>query len=107
MINEARLSKALTYLAESDATIAEFQTTVERLEYRAKAIRDARFLLEEGSVAERTAKAGTHPDYEIAMNGYFTALQEFLAMKNKRSTESIVVDVWRSLNSSRNKGNIT
>jgi hypothetical protein len=41
------------------------------------------------------------------MNGYFTALQEFLAMKNKRSTESIVVDVWRSLNSSRNKGNIT
>jgi hypothetical protein len=55
MINEARLSKALTYLAESDATIAEFQTTVERLEYRAKAIRDARFLLEEGSVAERTA----------------------------------------------------
>jgi hypothetical protein len=106
MIDEKRLGKALTYLAETDAQVAEFQTLAERLEYRAKAIRDARFLLEEGSVAERTAKAGSHPDYDIAMGGYFAALQEYLAMKNKRSTESIVVDVWRSLNSSRNKGNL-
>ena len=40
------------------------------------------------------------------MNDYFEVLKASDSMQNKRSTETIVIDCWRSLNSGRNKGNI-
>jgi hypothetical protein len=106
MINEERLSKALRYLAETDEECARLKTNMERFEFKAKAVKDAIFMRLEGSVADRNAQAGASDDYNDAMETYFGALHEHEAMRNKRSTESIVVDVWRSLNSSRNKGNL-
>lgn len=106
MINEQRLSKALTYLAETDEPCAELKTDVERYEFMAKASKDVIFLRIEGTIAERTAKAGTSDEYAHAMSAYFDALKKYEAMRNKRQTETIVVEVWRSLNSSRNKGNL-
>ena len=106
MISEDRLQKALVYLAENDERAAELLTMAERLEFKAKVIRDTVFLHEDGTVAERSAKAGTHKDYTLAMDAYFTAVRESQHIKNKRSTENIVIDVWRSENSSRNKGNL-
>ncbi len=107
LINDARLEKALTKLAETDATIAELHANVERTEYRAKAVKDAIFLRSEGSVAERNAIAGTHPEYGVAMESYFAALQAHDTMKNERSREDIIIQVWRSMSSARTKGVIT
>jgi hypothetical protein len=107
MISEKRLGEALTYLAETDERAAILQTEMERAEFKAKAVKDAIFIHLKGeTVAERTALAGSSPEYREAMALYFESAQEYQAMRNKRSTESIVVDVWRSLNSSRNKGNL-
>lgn len=107
LINETRLQKALTYLAETDEPAAGLRADVERAEFKAKEIRDAVFLVVTGTVAERQAIAGTHKDYTAAMNDYFLAMRASDAMRNKRSTESIVIDCWRSLNSGRSKGLIT
>jgi Asp/Glu/hydantoin racemase len=108
LINESRLQKALTYLAETDEPAAGLRADVERAEFKAKAVKDAVFLISVGSsVAERVAVAGTNKEYTAAMNEYFEALRLSDAMRNKRSTETIVIDTWRSLNSGRNKGNIT
>lgn len=104
LINDARLEKALTKLAESDALVAELHADVERAEYRAKAVRDAIFLRSEGSVAERNAISGTHPEYAAAMEKYFDALRVHESLRNERSREVIIVDVFRSLNSARTKG---
>ena len=106
LINETRLQKALTYLAETDEPAAGLRADVERMEFKAKAVKDAVFLTCTGSVAERQAIAGTNKEYTSAMNDYFEALRVSDAMRNKRTTESIVIDTWRSLNSGRNKGNI-
>lgn len=106
MINEERLMKALRYLSETDEPAAELLAMTERLEFKAKAMRDTVFLMEEGTVAERQAKAGSHVEYVKSMEAYFEALKESQHLKNKRGTESIVVDAWRSLNSARNKGNL-
>jgi hypothetical protein len=106
VINESRLSKALTYLAEHDEPCAHLHAAMERAEFKAKAVRDAVFMRLEGTVAERTAQAGASEEYEKAMELYFQFLGTYEAMKNKRATEGVVVDVWRSLNSSRNKGNL-
>ena len=104
LIPDSRLEKALQKLAETDAAIAELHANVERAEYRAKAVKDAIFLRSEGSVAERNAMAGTHPDYSSAMEDYFGALQSHEIMRNERSREVLVIDVWRSLSSARTKG---
>jgi hypothetical protein len=107
LITEARLQKALTYLAETDEPAAALRADAERAEFKAKAIKDAMFLAADGSsVAERMAIAGKCEQFATAMDEYFAALRASDAMRNKRSTESIVIDCWRSLNSGRNKGNI-
>lgn len=106
LINDARLEKALTKLAQTDALVAELHAEVERAEYRAKAVKDAIFLRSEGSVAERNAIAGTHPEYSAAMETYFAALQSHEALRNERSREVLITDVWRSLSSARTKGMI-
>jgi hypothetical protein len=104
LIPDKRLDEALAKLAETDAAVAELHANVERAEFRSKAIKDAIFLRSEGSVAERNAIAGTHPEYSAAMETYFAALQAHDTMKNERSREVLVVDVWRSLSSARTKG---
>jgi hypothetical protein len=104
LIDDERLETSLKRLARSDALIAELHTKVERSEFRAKAIKDAIFLRSEGNVAERQAIAGTHPEYTAAMEEYFAALQAHDTLRNERSREVLVVDVWRSLSSARTKG---
>lgn len=104
LIDDRRLELALTKLAKTDALVAQLHAEVERAEYRAKAIKDAIFLRSEGSVAERNAIAGTHLEYSAAMEAYFIALQTHEALRNERSKESLVCDLWRSMSSARTKG---
>lgn len=104
LINDARLEKALTKLAQSDNEVANLHAEVERAEYRAKAVKDAIFLRSEGSVAERNAIAGTHPEYGAAMETYFSALKNHEALRNERSREVLICDIWRSMSSARTKG---
>lgn len=104
LITDDRLEKALAKLALTDAPIAELHANVERAEFRSKAIKDAIFLRSEGSVAERNAIAGTHPEYSASMEAYFAALAAHETMKNERSREVLIVDVWRSMSSARTKG---
>jgi hypothetical protein len=106
MITEDRLQKALTYLATTDEAVAQARTDMERAEFKAKTIKDAMFKRLDGSVADRQAEAGASPEYSAAMDEYFARLFEFEAIKNKRATEAIVVDTWRSLNAARRQGNI-
>lgn len=104
LIPDERLETALKRLALSDALVAELHAKVERAEFKAKAVKDSIFLRMEGAVAERQAKAGVSEEYGAAMDAYFTALQAHDTLKNERAREIIVIDVWRSLNSARNKG---
>lgn len=103
-IDEDRMGAALAYLVDTDESCAALKTEVERADYRADAVKDAIFLRSEGGVAVREAIAKTHPEYVSAKDKYFDALQKYEAMKNKRSTENIVVEVWRSLFSGMKKG---
>lgn len=108
LIDDERLETALKRLAKSDALVAELHMKAERAEFRAKATKDAVFLRVEGSSAvERQAKAGASDEYSAAMEEYFAALQAHETLKNERSREILVIDVWRSLNSAKGKGLIT
>jgi uncharacterized protein (UPF0335 family) len=107
LISTERLEQSLAKLAETDGAVADLHAEVERSEYRAKAVKDAIFLRSEGSVAERNAISGTHLEYAAAMEKYFAALARHETMKNERSREDIVIQVWRSFSSARTKGIVT
>jgi hypothetical protein len=104
IVEDKRLEQALGKLAKTDQLAAELHMVVERSEFKAKAVRDAIFLRMEGAVAERQAKAGTDEEYAAAMDKYFEALKSYEGLKNERAREVLVIEVWRSLNSARNKG---
>ena len=107
MINQARLQQALTYLAETDEECAKLRADHARAEFQAKTVKNVLFEAESsGSIADRTAKAESSQEYISIKNEEFNYFFRYEAMKNKRITESILIDTWRSLNAGRNRGQI-
>jgi hypothetical protein len=103
-VTQQRMEEALAYLSDTDEPCATLRADMERAEFRAKRTEQAIFKISDGTVAERTASAKTSPDTEAAYDKYFQALQDYHAMSNRRATESIVIDTWRSLNANRRQG---
>lgn len=101
MIDDKRLEKALHYLATTDEECAGLRADMERTEFKAKTVKATVFKLSEGSVAERNATAETDSRTVEAYEAHFKAMHEYHAMANKRGTEAIVVDTWRSMNANR------
>jgi len=95
------MEDALAYLSDTDEPCAILRADMERAEWKAKRTKAAIFSISDGSVADRNAVAETSGDTETAYELYFSKMREFDAMKNKRATESIVFEAWRSLNSNR------
>lgn len=100
-ITQERMEQALGYLSDTDEPCAVLRADVERSEFKAKRTKAAIFKISDGTVADRNADAEMSADTEAAYEQYFAALQKFDAMKNRRATESIVFEAWRSLNSNR------
>lgn len=106
MIDERRLEQALTRLAQTDEQHADLKAEVLRAESAVEAVRDAVYLTETGSIEDRKAKARRAPQYQDAEERYFKATRDFAALSNKRAHEVMVVDVFRTLEASRRRGNI-
>lgn len=107
MINKDRLQAALTYLAETDETCARLRADHARAEFKAKSVKNTLLkVITKGSIPDRTAEAETSQEYLDAKMEEFQFFMQYEAMKNKRITETIIIDTWRSLNAGRNKGQI-
>lgn len=105
-ISDERSEEALKYLLRTDYQAAELKAAVERTEFKAKAIRDAMIARLEGPAAKCSAQAGSSPEYATAMGEYFAALSAFERVRNKRNTESIVIECWRTTSANLRKGNV-
>lgn len=100
-ITQDRMEQAIEYLSDTDEQCAILRSEMERAEWKAKRTKSSVFKIADGSVADRNAIADTSPDTEKAYEEYFKAMREHDAMRNKRATEVIVVETWRSLNANR------
>lgn len=102
MISDTRLEQAMHYLATTDAESAELKGNVARAEYVCKSAR-ARALLcsEEKTVESRKADAETSQLVKEAEDEYAKALVASEKIRAKRTTEALVVEVWRSLQANR------
>ena len=104
MISDERAEKALRYLASTDESCGAAKAHQSRMEYKAKAVRQQVFLIEEGTVAERQAKAEVDHNHQSALQEYFDAISTYNAISNKRETERILLDTWRTISANRRSG---
>jgi Na+/phosphate symporter len=106
MISDERLAKALTYISETDQQAAELKTDVERQQFKLKKIKSAIFSCSEGNIEERRSEAEVADSTQEQVKEYLVSLQDYNEIDNKRKTEQLIIEVWRSLNANRRQGNI-
>jgi len=104
MISEDRMTAALTYLATTDLPFAEAEAAVLRAEYLHELVKDRVFLTSTGTVAERQAQANSSEDAIRTHEEYLAAVVRHKQMRAKRETESQVIGVYRTQESSRRLG---
>jgi hypothetical protein len=106
MISEERAEKALRFLVDTDERCAEAKGEMERTEFAYKRTREALFSHASGTVAERQAAAAQHPKTTEAHEAYVEALKTYSFLANKRDTERIVLDVFRTLCANKRQGTV-
>ena len=60
----------------------------------------------DGTGPVKQATAETHETVSEAAEDHFKVIAEHGAMLNERKRNELVIEVWRSINSARNKGQI-
>lgn len=106
MISDDRLQKAMTYLAETDEPAAKAKALVEGLKIQEKTIIALAFLKSEGTNQEREMQARVDNEHILWRAKYAEAVADYELYRNKRKTEELVVEVWRSINANRRRGNV-
>lgn len=105
-ISDERLQKALTYLSKTDADAARAKAYVEGLSEQRKTIKAILFNAASGSNEVRVNAAYASDEYGQHVEKLKVAIEQYESLKNKRLTESLIVEVWRSCNANRRVGNV-
>ena len=106
MIKEDRLQKALTYLAETDEPAARAKAYMVGLDKQEKTVLGMELLKVTGTNPERDGKARNSDSYKQWQEMYQNAVMDYELYRNKRATEELIIEVWRSENANRRRGNI-
>ena len=106
-ITDERLTKALTYLAETDQACAYAKALVEGLSEQRKTLKSILMMKSlQKSNDMRTADAYASEQYQEHVEKLQNAIADYETMRNKRMTEQLIIEVWRSCNANRRNGNI-
>ena len=109
MISEQRLEKALIYRAETDEDHAKLKTQVEYLDWNKKKLKGdfiTNKCSDNLSLGVRGEKWYASEEYGKFIEEHKEVYEKFNIMDNKRKTEGIIIDLFRTLEASRRKGNI-
>jgi hypothetical protein len=97
---------ALVYLAESAKDYAEARGLRIWLEAKLKTYKSAAFLQNEGSVAEREARAYVSPEYQNATDALKDAVVTEEKIRALRVAAEARVSVWRTLEATKRSENV-
>lgn len=107
-ISDNRMEKALAYLVNTDESCARAKSLMIGLEEQKRTVISIAMLAStEKSAAMKEVEARVSSEYIQWAGDYQKSVYEYEAMRNKRITEALCVEAWRSCNSNRKKGNIT
>ena len=99
--------KALSYLGRTDDEHGRLKAHHQALDKVRKSVRAQCFLEAEGSIADRNSKAESDPRYKKAVEEWENAMADFYTIDAKRATATLAIEIYRSVNSSLKRGNIS
>lgn len=106
-MNERSVEKALEYLAETEADFAKAVGLKAVIDDMQKIALSREFLAAEGkSVADRDAAARVTPLYAEAVSKTQDAYEHEALMRAKRLRYEATIEVWRTQEASRRRGNV-
>jgi nitrogenase subunit NifH len=107
MISEQRVEAAVEFIRDHAEQIGTLIGHVKGLEHQRKVVRGIQFLeSEKKTVADREADAESSPEYKAIVEDIENAWSEAETLKTKMRAAELTIEVWRSQNSSRNKGHL-
>lgn len=101
-----QVARALQFLAETDVEYGQSCARVSAVEHQGKAVKAVEYLKHTGPVAERTAQVESSQAYKDWVEELENAIADRETLRAKRKRAELTIEVWRSVNSARTKGNI-
>lgn len=102
--NDAQV--ALDYLISTDVEFARAKTLYDSLCDQKKTVAALEYGRLTGSAAEKNQQALASESYVLHLSAIRDAQMEFEILRSKRLSNQAVIEMWRSINSARNKGNV-
>lgn len=107
VLTESRVTDALTFLAGSDEAVSHAKGEVARSEFLAKVSQAMAYkAISVGSVEDKKSEALMSSEVQTAWNKHFDAVVSYEKIRARREREVLIVDLWRSIEASRRKGNV-
>ena len=104
MISDERMEKALHYFVDTDDSAARALALVKKLEDNKKTILGKEYLQAAGTVADRNSIASTSDVFQDYLEEIENAWADHKFLENKRATEKIVIDVYRTISANQRNG---
>lgn len=101
--NERRVERALDFLCRTDQPYAQATARLAAAELRVKQAREIAFLEAEGTQGERAARALCSDGVREASEALEKAIEQKELLKAQRTTATVVIEVWRSLNANQRR----
>lgn len=101
--DERRVERALDFLCRTDGPYARSTARLAAAELRVKQAREIAFLEAEGTQGERAAKALSSDGVKEASEALEKAIEQKELLKAQRTTATVVIEVWRSLNANQRR----
>lgn len=100
------IDKLVTYLAATDESYSKLQAEISYGEDMLKSIKGIYISRSELSVSKATEEFYASASFLNHINKFNAINLELFELKNKRKTAEMKIEVWRTLEASRRKGNI-
>lgn len=107
MISEKRRDQALTYLATTDEPCAAAKSLLMGLDKQEKTVLGVQLLDlagDKGTVGEKDARCRDSEAHRQWLSDYQDAALDYWTMHNKRSTEALILECWRTEQANRRAG---
>jgi hypothetical protein len=105
-ITQQRMEKALAFLAETDAEVADWEGQVLRTEFMAECAESLAYKSLEGGVEERKRALKLIPEVQTAWENHFVAVVGKKNLEARRKRAIITIELYRTLEASRRQGHV-
>ena len=107
MISEERVERAVEFYRDNADRYGQLVGLCKALEQKRKVVHgQERLLAKGGTVAEREATSYSSPEYRRLVEDIQNAWADKTVLETQMTAAEHTIDVWRSQNSSKNKGHI-